>query len=371
MNRKDNKNPRHYRSRKGTGTIIAASFLVLIIVSGYTLTVLLNTQTKHLNEVMGEMNLFDWRRGNERIIIVGNPFDADDTLNLTVENTGEVSVHLNWLTVRNASNLKPILNYSPIQFQVRPGETLTGIGTAITQDFPGGFEGTKRYVIQVLTTRGTITSIQHPPLQKEYRPVINKIYSGPFEFSQEEPSFSYTSKDMDGNLDVWDEYRDTWVHERSYIDNPINPEPAYELMDCYDHLVYSVSFKNVENRTIEIHASSFLLIIVPQIDGTGETELYHYIVDKNSNSHSLIPYDINGDFAQDIAPGETGNLKFACKNPRGNEFLYNNSLRGFQGNYPGDENLITTYMIIFWRFQGTDIKFGQTIPLGSIHLKPY
>jgi hypothetical protein len=366
MNKNREESKKSDQVRRGTGTIIAASFLILIIVSGYTLTVILNTQTKGLNEVIGEMNMFDWQRGNEIVSIVGNPFDADDKLNITVKNTGEVTVNLNWITVRNSSTLKPILNYSPIQAHLRPGETVTEIGTNIEQVFPGSFEGTSSYIVQVLTTRGTIKSLQHPPLETEYTPVINKIYSGPFEFDQETPSFRYTSEDMDGN---------TWVEgifESNYTDNPIYPELAYKLKDCYDHIVYSISFKNVENRTVEIHASSFLLIIVPQIGGTGETELYNYIVDPESNSNNLIQYNHSGsDYEQSIVPGQTGVFKFASLNARGEEFVYNNSLRGFQGNDPETENLLTTFLVIFWRFQGTEIRFGQTIPLGSIHLDPY
>jgi hypothetical protein len=348
--------------RRGTGTIIAASFLILIIVSGYTLTVILNTQTKGLNEVISEMNIFDWQRGNERLSIIGNPLDGDDKLNITVKNTGEVPITLNWITVRNSSNLKPILNYSPIQAYLRPEETVEEIGANIEQVFTGGFEGTTSYVVKIYTTRGTVKSLQHPPPEKEYTPVINKIYSGPFEFDQESPSFKYTSRDMDGYLE----------DERSYSDNPTNPKPAYELMDCYDRIVYSIEFKNVENRTIEIHASSFLLIIVPQIGGTGETELYNYIVALESDSNNLTRYDQWGsDYGQSIAPGDLGVIKFGSRESRGEQYMYNNTLRGFQGNDAGDENLLTTFMIIFWRFQGTSIRFGQTIPLGSIHLEPY
>jgi len=120
--------------REGIGTIIAATFIVLIIVSGYALTTVLNMRTKELNEVIGEMNMFDWERGKERIEIVGNPFNVDDTLNLTVENTGEIKMHLRWMIIRNTSNLKPILDYTRINVYVRPGEVVTGLGKDINQE---------------------------------------------------------------------------------------------------------------------------------------------------------------------------------------------------------------------------------------------
>jgi hypothetical protein len=396
------------RARKGTGTIIAASFLILIILSGYTLTVILNTKTKGLNEVIGDMNMFDWQRGNEKINIIGNPFDADDTLNISVKNTGEVSINLKWLTVRNSSNLRPILNYSPIQAHLRPGETLTEIGTNIEQVFPGGFEGTTSYVVQILTSRGTVKSLQHPPLEKEYTPVINKIYSGPFEFDLKNPSFNYTSKDIDGGTnntcwyardydgdlhgspymckDACEEYCSGryWcedcegviigIHEDYYdTENPDISRPAYEMYDYYDQIVFEVGLKNVVEQPVQIHQSSFLLVIVPGYESTGETELYHYLVDQTSNSYGLIPAP---EYTSSIQPNQTGVLKFAARNQGGNQFLYNNSLRGYQracercidDEY---ESILISYMVIFWKYEGTEIKFGQTIPLASIHLKPY
>jgi hypothetical protein len=366
---------KNLRGRRATGTIIAASFLVLIIISGYTLTVLLNTQTKELNKVIGEVNMFDWERGNERIRIVGTPFDPDDRLNVTVENIGEVSVDLKWVTVRNASTLRPILNYSPIEVYLRPGEIVDGIGDSIVSEFSGSFEGTTRYVVQVLTSRGTVSSIQHPPLEREYRPVINKIYSGPFEFDQEVASFKYTTKDMDGGLlheCYYYGYHSFEEPSYSGTENPVDSRAAYEMYDFYDHLVFEVNLKNVENRTIEIHQSSFLLVIVPAYQSTGETELYHYIVGPNSNSTQL---ESATEYTETIAPGERKNLKFAARTQGGTQFLYNNSLRGYQSDCERcvkneHENLLTTFLVIFWKFQDTNIKFGQTIPLGSVHIQP-
>jgi hypothetical protein len=353
---------------RGTGTIIAAAFLILIVLSGYTLTAFLNKKTQELNEALNEVYLFDWERGNEKIIIFGNPFSTDNGLNISVQNVGEVDVFLRWITVRNATNLKPISGmdaYSSINIKLRPGEIATGIGENIMHEcnFTEGYKGTKKYVIQVLTSRGTITSYQYPPLAKEYRQVYNKIISGPFEFDQEKVTFSFTSQDIDGDTTSWDN-----VYEKCYTDNPLIPQKAYNMCDCYDNIVYHVTLKNVENRTVEIHSSSFLLIVVPLVGATGETELYNYIVSNSSDSTNLESY--NG-YKEMIPPGGDRTLKFGCTQQEGNEFLPTNSLRGYQGNNPGTENLATTYLILFWKFSGTNETYGQTTPLAAIHIDKY
>jgi hypothetical protein len=254
------------------------------------------------------MNIFDWERGNEKIDMIGNPFNESDKLNITVKNIGEVNVVLNCISVKNSSNLEPIINDCLTQYYLRPGETEIEIGTNINQTFTGGFNGTFSYIVQLWTSRGTVKSIRHPPLEKEYTPVINKIYSGPFEFDQESPSFNYTSKDIDGGINntFWfrsDGYylyypafmckdscnescnaNDDWCMEcKEYIvgihesykesENPEISRSAYEMFDYYDHIVFEVSLKNVVDQSIQIHQSSFLLVIVPAYQSTGETEL--------------------------------------------------------------------------------------------------
>jgi len=162
------------------------------------------------------------------------------------------------------------------------------------------------------------------------------------------------------------------IHEGySGTENPIISQQAYAMYDYYDHLVFEVSLKNVVDQPIQIHQSSFLLVIVPAYQSTGETELYHYIVNKASNSYGLIGAS---EYTPPIQPNKTGILKFAAKSQGGNQFLYNNSLRGYQTPCERcidekHENLLTTYMVIFWKYEGTETKFGQTTPLGSIRLK--
>lgn len=332
------------KRRIGVSSVVSAAFLVLVVMSGYLLTTYLNQKTWSLTEIIDEEKNFDYERSKEQFTAVGIPFTESNTLDITVKNKGEIEVDLKWITVRDAITLKPVLDFQPIDYRVRPGDSVNEVGKDILDVFPGGYEETVGYVIQLWSERGTVSSYKYPPLPKEYRLISNKLYSGPFEFDQEISSFQYTSEA-----------------------NPVTPQPAYEMYDYFDQIIYEIKLKNVENRTVEIQATSFLLIIVPQIAGTGETELYNHIVDQSSSSNVIISYV---DYSQPVIPGEIAVLKFGCQTPRGTDFLPDNSLLGYQGNSYDVENLVTTYLIIFWKFQDTTIAFGQTIPLASILVNP-
>jgi len=347
------------KKRKGLSSLIAASFLIIILFTSLAILFEFNRKTSEVNNIITEMNIYNYERSHEDYSIIGVPFNPSNELDISVRNDGEVAISLKWMQVLNAKTLEPVLRYIKIDEELLPGETRNSIGSHLSTTFPGAYEGSTSYIIQILSERGTTTSYLFPPIEREYQVVTNKYYSGPFEFNLDSSSFRYTSKDIDGSS----------RNERQYNDNPIASVPAFQMNDFYDNIVYEIKLKNVNNRTVEIQASTFFLVIVPQIDGTGETELYNYIVSQESNSNELIGYA--SDYSQSIESGESSVLKFGSRYPRGDTFLYPNSLRGYQGNERGSENLLTTYLIIFWRFQDTTSSFGQTIPLGSILVEGY
>ena len=217
-------NLRLKNSDKGVSSVVSAAFLVLLVMSGYLLTTYLNQKTWSLTEIIDDEKDFDYERSREHFTVVGIPFTESNTLEVSIKNTGGIMVDLKWITVRDAETLIPI-DYYPIDERIRPGEIINEISPGDEYDFPGGYDETQSYVIQIWSERGTVASYKYPPLPKEYQLVTNKLYSGPFEFDQDSSSFSFTSED-----------------------NPLIPEPAYEMDPLNDKIIYWITLSNVDCR---------------------------------------------------------------------------------------------------------------------------
>jgi hypothetical protein len=143
------------------------------------------------------------------------------------------------------------------------------------------------------------------------------------------------------------------------------------LADSTD-VVFSVNVTNFSESNVSISINTFMLVVVPQLDGTGESELYMYIVHPDSTSDNLIAYP--SDYSQVIQAGESAVLKFAARQPGGDTFLPTSPppLTGYQGNSIFEENLLTSFIVLFWRDDSSPTQdvFGTTVALGAIHVLP-
>jgi len=135
------------RENKGVGSIIGATFVVLILLSGFTFYALTLNITEHYNETLGSMGENDWGRNQESIVIKAIKVTGTNRLNLSVENIGSASSRLIWLGIFNKSTNPESQRYYALSESIQPAET-----KSIVSDFTV-LKG-KKYAVQLVTELG-------------------------------------------------------------------------------------------------------------------------------------------------------------------------------------------------------------------------
>jgi hypothetical protein len=135
------------KENRGVGSIIGATFIILILLSGFAFTALILNITDHYNETLGSMGESDWGRNQESIVIKTIRITGANQLNLSVENTGPASSRLIWLGIFNKSVSPESQRYYALSESIQPAET-----KSIVSDFTV-VKG-KKYAVQVVTELG-------------------------------------------------------------------------------------------------------------------------------------------------------------------------------------------------------------------------
>ncbi len=137
------------RGRRGVGSVIGATFLVLILLTGYMFYFLNIDVSADYSKTLEEMQELDQKRNKENIEYITVSFNQDDKLNITVRNIGSQQTHFIWLgIVDEAANTQ---RYYGIDFYVDPAETVSDIRNETMTTF----EGEDR-VIQLVTELGNV-----------------------------------------------------------------------------------------------------------------------------------------------------------------------------------------------------------------------
>ncbi|MCX8151240.1 MAG: hypothetical protein N3D85_07045 [Candidatus Bathyarchaeota archaeon] len=143
-------------AKRGLGSIIAAAFIVLILISGFTFyTVILRSMNSY-NSTASEMNQADVNRSREQLTIAAVKITSENKLNLTVTNTGSLSSRLLWLGLFNQSVTPETQWFFELNEQLEPTETKTILSNfSVAKD--------QKYVIQISTSAGnTFTTKFYP-----------------------------------------------------------------------------------------------------------------------------------------------------------------------------------------------------------------
>jgi hypothetical protein len=289
----------------------------------------------------------EFEKGLENITIVGEPFNSDNKLEVEVLNSGSIDLELSWITIFDPITREPILDYTALDnVLLRPYQSR--IIDSIDQIFPGSYDQSESYQIQIITKRGTIVEYRHPrpiPLPKK----IMTQFIGPFFFDLNEDSFKITSQ----------------THS--------DPVTAYEMRDDESNLMFWLQVTNYGEENIELNGLSYIELIIHEIgiNTVFESEVYFYLVDSSSESNSLVAYDKLNPVV--VESGETTILKFASKQAFHDDFNQAGILQGYipHNNEPGTENLLWSYIALFWRYEDSSSVYGKTIPFVAIHLEPY
>lgn len=333
---------RFIKCKRGLSTVIGAVFCVLVILMGFSFILWEANQYDSYIDAVNERTRLDQEQANE-MVAIGDSSIAGDDLNFSVINTGAVTAHLVSLWVTEYSGTTANWHVGPISISnyLNPGST-----TIITETIEG-VDPDLNYLIKIVTERGNVA-------KKLYEPGIQpgtggEFIGGPFllEFSAE--AFRYTSDN-----------------------NPASPATAFEIDNDRNDIVFWIKFNNRATRGIQISQHSFFLVVVRDLESQGnpgnmEYERYFHVVDPTSDSSGLDAY--SPDYMQTIPSGEDATLKFGAETVGGTSFLGSEPLHASGDDFW--ENLLWTFIVIFWRYEPTiedpnPPTFGQTIAYAAI-----
>ncbi len=162
---------RHKRGRRGVGSIIGATFVILIMLSGFAFYAITLNITDHYNTTISLMGDADWKRSQENIIVKTARITDTNKLNLTVENAGSVSSRLIWLGIFNRSVTPESQEYYALSESILPTETKSLISSFTV------LKG-KKYVIQLITEQGNKVECRFYPAS-QVRTALTLIASPP------------------------------------------------------------------------------------------------------------------------------------------------------------------------------------------------
>ena len=147
---------KHRACKRGVGSIIGATFLVLILMSGFAFYEVILNATDHYNSTVDTMSEADWNRGQERIVIKQIGVTVANRLNITAENDGSIQSHLIWLGIFNTTANPQNQTYQALNDYVKPGDTCSIVSSSTVT------LGNK-YLVQIVTELGnTVESKFYP-----------------------------------------------------------------------------------------------------------------------------------------------------------------------------------------------------------------
>jgi len=147
---------KHRACKRGVGSIIGATFLVLILMSGFAFYEVILNATDHYNSTVDTMSEADWNRGQERIVIKQIGVTGANQLNITAENDGSIQSHLIWLGIFNTTANPQNQTYQALNDYIKPGDTDSVVSSStVTQG--------NKYLVQIVTELGnTVESSFYP-----------------------------------------------------------------------------------------------------------------------------------------------------------------------------------------------------------------
>jgi hypothetical protein len=168
--------------RRGVGTIIGGSFIILVMLSAYSFYLVNNKIQNEYNNVLSNMRSEDIDKEQENLIII----DIDkDRYNPEYEpDYPDVELYTIWVHVKNdGPKLSQILYYQISDYvnsnnyeiveklkTISPGES--GIIDVIVPDED---EDISHYVIQLITSKGNIYSSEYPSVPPGYLQLLSDL----------------------------------------------------------------------------------------------------------------------------------------------------------------------------------------------------
>lgn len=324
-------NKRLWRNSKGVSGIIAAIFLVLIVILLYSnVFVFMLDQDASFQDVVSEVNQMDVDRSTEQITVtdVNHTVVGDQIyIEAQVTNGGAVSVQINTLWVVDRFT-KKYGNNNTLTISLKPGDTLSFGGsnalkvTIEDSSFLSGF--TSWFV----TDRGNLI-----PLEEQKTIIVAQVALGIGAMAMDLGNFRYFTYESATKLVNYPTGNVSFDIQRN----------IYTVLGCY------LTNFDTDKRTITIDSHS--LFWQPGAAGVGETNWFIVNVEADGT--------INGTYTSvSMAYGETIMLVFASGKDLGTDSF-------LRVRTPNSQGAVATFLLLHGTIGSS--AFGQNIPFVTLY----
>jgi hypothetical protein len=150
------------QNKNAAGSIIGATFLALILLSGFTFYNLYIAINDDYQDLLLIMNQLDLQRKQENLEFVSVSTTSENKLNLTIQNTGSHLIRLIWLGIFDETTTPNAQKY----YEISVGINLAEIKTNIPEIAVTILEGQER-VIQIVTELGNTFNCNYPTSEED------------------------------------------------------------------------------------------------------------------------------------------------------------------------------------------------------------
>jgi hypothetical protein len=143
--------------RRGAGAIIGAAFVLLIIMSGYSLYAF-QANTQHSSQaVYATMTARDQEKSGESVAFNALEKYPSNRLKINMTNSSPLSIHVIYLGLFDRSVSPEDQSYTPVSIYISPGETY------VTNDaVPIPMTSSTNFMVQLVTERGNLFNVMYP-----------------------------------------------------------------------------------------------------------------------------------------------------------------------------------------------------------------
>ena len=216
--KKQNMSKKLFKSRKGVSGTISGVFVILICFLALGAIFVYAINLDRYNQVVNERSQLNWDIEEENFIILDGQRNDDNTLNLTLFNSGSVGAHIVdiWVTHRNGSGNWQRLYGS--DFWINPAETMIEVGKQNVTQLPNGIQyncinltqpvtQTINYTVKLVSERGNTASylIKYEPPDENEPPPLRYVF-GSMKVKYDGPmgnSSDRSDSDPDGWCNPW------------------------------------------------------------------------------------------------------------------------------------------------------------------------
>jgi len=149
------------QDKRGVSSIIGATFLVFILLSGFTFYILTVNINEDYTDVLQTIDQLDLQKKQENVEFVSVSTTNEDKLNVTVKNAGSHQTHLIWLGIFDETVTPNTQEYHKTDVYINPAETLSNL----PEENITILEGQER-VIQLVTELGNTFNSNYPPREE-------------------------------------------------------------------------------------------------------------------------------------------------------------------------------------------------------------